>query len=51
MKNRLDSGDALYSSVQNILFSPVLSKNVKVKLVRENFKLPVFFCIGVKLDL
>jgi len=42
MKNRLKSGNAYYHSVQNLLSSSMLSKNVKIKIYRTII-LPVFF--------
>ena len=34
IKSRLKSGNACYHSVQNLLFSSFLSKNVKIKIYR-----------------
>jgi hypothetical protein len=34
MKSRLKSGDACYHLVQNLLWSRLLSKNLKVKIYR-----------------
>ena len=34
IKNRLWSGNACYHSVQNLLFSRLLSKNLKIKICR-----------------
>ena len=34
IKNRLKSGNACYHSVQNLLFSSLLYKNIKVKIYR-----------------
>jgi len=42
VSSRLKSGSACYHSVQNLLPSSLLSKNVKVKLHRTTI-LPVFF--------
>ena len=47
IKSRLKSGNACYHSVQNILSSRLLSKNLKIKIYRTVI-LPMF-CIGVKL--
>ena len=45
IKSRLRSGNARYHSVQNLLFSRLLSKNLKIKIHRTII-LPV---VGVKL--
>ena len=42
IKSRLGSGTACYHSVQNLLSSRLLSKNLKVKIYRTII-LPVFF--------
>jgi hypothetical protein len=34
MKSRLNSGNTCYHSVQSLLFSPVLSKNSKIKIYK-----------------
>ena len=34
IKSRLKSGNACYHSVQNLLYSSLLSKNVKIKIYR-----------------
>ena len=47
IKRRLMSGNACYHSVQNLLSSRFLSKNLKIKINRAII-LP-FFCMGVKL--
>ena len=47
IKSRLKSGNACYHSVQNILFSRLLSKNINIKIHRIII-LPVF-CMGVNL--
>ena len=47
IKSRLMSGNACYHSVQNLLSSRLLSKNLKIKLYKTII-LPVF-CMGVKL--
>ena len=44
--SRLKSGNACYFSVQNLLSSNLLSRNLKIKIHR-NIILPVF-CMGVK---
>ena len=46
LKSRLRSGNACYHSVQNLLSSRLLSKNLKIKIYRTLI-LPVF-CMGVK---
>jgi hypothetical protein len=48
-KTRLNSGNACYHSVQSLLSSRLLSRNVKVKIYKTII-LPVVF-MGVKLDL
>jgi len=47
IKSRFRSGSACYHSVQNILSSRLLSKNLKIKIY-GTIILPVF-CMGVKL--
>jgi hypothetical protein len=47
IKSRLKSGNACYHSVQNRLFSRMLSKNINIKIHRIII-LPVF-CMGVNL--
>jgi len=47
IKSRLRSENACYYSVQNLLSSRLLSKNLKIKIHRT-INLPVF-CMGVKL--
>ena len=47
IKSRLKSRNACYLSVQNLLFSSLLSKSLKIKIYRTII-LPVF-CMGVKL--
>ena len=37
IKSRFKSGNACYHSVQNLLSSRLLSKNVKIKIFRTNF--------------
>jgi hypothetical protein len=44
IKRRLNSGNACYHSVQNLLSSRLLSKNLKIIIY-------LWFCIGVKLGL
>ena len=46
IKSRLKSGNACYHSVQNLLSSRLLSKNLKIKIYRTII-FPVF-CMGVK---
>ena len=47
IQSRLKSGNACYHSVQNLLSSSLLSKNIKIKIYRTII-LPVV-CAGVKL--
>ena len=47
IKSRLRSGNACYHSMQNLLSSRLLSKNLKIKIYRTII-LPVV-CMGVKL--
>ena len=47
IKSRLKSGKACHHSVQNLLSSSLISKNLKMKIYR-NIILPVL-CVGVKL--
>jgi hypothetical protein len=49
IKSRLNSGNACYHSVQSLLSSRLLSRNVRVKIY-ETIILPVV-CMGVKLGL
>jgi hypothetical protein len=49
IKSRLNSGNACYHSVQSLLSSRLLSRNVKVKIYKPII-LPVV-CMGVKLGL
>ena len=49
IKGRFSSGNAYYHSVQNLLSSMLLSKNLKIKL-HSTIILPVV-CMGVKLGL
>jgi hypothetical protein len=46
IKGRLNSGNSCYSSVQNLLTSHLLSKNIKIKIYKIVISL---FCMGVKL--
>jgi len=46
-KSRLRSGNACYHSVQNLLSSSLLSKNLKIKIYRTTILHVV--CMGVKL--
>jgi len=46
-KIRLNSGNACYHSVQNLLSSSLLSKNLKIKIYRTIILL--LLCMGVKL--
>ena len=47
IKSRLKLGNACYYSVQNVLSSSLLSKNLKIKIYRTIIFL--LFCMGVKL--
>jgi hypothetical protein len=47
MKGRMKAGSAWYQPVQNILYSILLSKNIKIKIHRSYFCL--LLCMGVKL--
>jgi len=47
IKSRLNSGNACYRLVQNLLSSSFLSKNLKIKIYRTI--LCLLFCVGVKL--
>ena len=47
INSRLRSGDACYHSVQNLLSSRLLSKNLKIKIYRTIILSLV--CMGVKL--
>ena len=47
IKSRLRSGSACYHSVQNLVSSRLLSKNLKIKIYRTI--LCLLFCMGVKL--
>jgi len=49
IKSRLRSGNACYHSVQNLLSSRLLSKNLKIKKYRTIILPVVLFCMGVKL--
>jgi hypothetical protein len=50
IKNRLNSGNACYHSVQSLLSSRLLSKNMKIKIYKTII-LPLVFCMGVKRSL
>ena len=47
IKSRLRSGNACYHSVQNLLSSRLLPKNLKIKIYRSIILFVV--CMGVKL--
>ena len=47
IKSRLKSGNVYYHSVQNLLPSSVLSKNLNIKLYRIII-LPIVLCVCVK---
>jgi hypothetical protein len=47
IKSRLKLGNACYYSVQNLLSSSLLSKNLKAKIYRPILLL--LFCMGAKL--
>jgi len=44
IKSRLKSGNACYHSVQNLLSSSLLSKNIKIKIYRTCIILHVVLC-------
>jgi hypothetical protein len=46
IKRRLNLGNACYHSVQNLLSSPLLSKNVKMRIYKTII-LPHFFCSDI----
>ena len=48
IESRLGSGSACYHSVQNLLLSRLLSKNLKIKIYFE-LQFRLLFCMGVKL--
>ena len=48
INSRLNSGIACYNSVQNLLSSSLINKNIKIKIYRIII-LPVVLCMGVKL--
>jgi hypothetical protein len=50
IKSRLNSGNACYHSVQRLLSSRLLSRNVKVKIYKTII-LTLVFCMGVKIGL
>jgi hypothetical protein len=50
IKSRLNSGNACHHSVQSLLSSRLLSRNVKVKIYKTII-LPVLFYMGVRLGL
>jgi hypothetical protein len=43
IKRRLKSGNACYNSVQNLLFSRLLSKNVKIRICKTIILLVVLY--------
>jgi hypothetical protein len=49
IKSRLNSGNACYQSVQSLLSSRLMSRNVKVKIYKTIIL--QLFCMGVKLGL
>ena len=50
IKSRLRSGNACYHSVQNLLSSRLLSKNLKIKIyIYIELQFCLLFCMGVKL--
>jgi hypothetical protein len=49
IKRRLNSGNACYYSVHNLLYSRLLSKYVKIRIYRTIICL--WFCMGLKLGL
>jgi hypothetical protein len=50
IKRRLNSGNAYYHSVQNLLSDRLLSKNLKIRIYKTII-LPVVLYMGVKLGL
>ena len=44
IKNKAESGNACYHSVQNLLSSSLLPKNLKIKIYRTI----ILFCMGVE---
>jgi hypothetical protein len=49
IKRRLNSGNALVNSAQNLLSSSLLSKNIKIRIYKSIILL--WFCMGVKVSL
>jgi hypothetical protein len=49
IKRRLNSGNACYHSVQHLLSSRLLSKNIKIRIHKTIICL--WFCMDLKLDL
>jgi hypothetical protein len=49
IKRRLNSGNACYNVVHNLLSSRLLSKNIKIRIYKTIILL--WFCMGVKLGL
>jgi hypothetical protein len=49
IKSRLKSGNACSHSVQYLLYSSFLSKNIKIKIHRTTRIILPVFCMGVKL--
>jgi hypothetical protein len=50
IKWRLNSVNACYHSVQNLLSSPMQSRNVKIRIYK-GIILSLIFCVGVELGL
>jgi hypothetical protein len=51
IKNRLNSGNACYHAVKNLLSSCLLSRNKKIKIYKIIILFDALFCMGVKLGL
>jgi hypothetical protein len=52
IKSRLNSGNACYHSVQNILSSRLLSKNIKIKIYKfKIFPVVLYWCEALSLAL
>jgi hypothetical protein len=51
IQRRLNSGNACYHSVQNLLSSRLLSKNLKIRIYKTITLPAVLFCMVVKLGL
>jgi len=49
IKSRLKSGNDCYHSVQNLLSSSLLSKNLKIKIHKTIILPVVLYCMGVQI--